>query len=94
LGFNPSPTHLYSSVEENHYRTFTFAQNFRQILSGQIGAEEESLAGHEPDALKLVGLLQPPNDAGTLRHDLGNHAYALYETGITLAQPGNKFKKI
>jgi hypothetical protein len=62
-------------------------QNFGQILSGQVGAEQERLAGHEPHALKLVGLLEPPNDAGTFAHNLGNQADPLDETWIALAKP-------
>ena len=67
-------------------------QNFGQVLSGKVCPEEESFAGHEPNALKLVGPLHPPDHPGTVAHNLGNHANALNETRVRLAEPGSRNK--
>ena len=69
--------------------SLTFVQNFGQVLSGKVCSEEESFAGHEPNALKLVRLLDPPDDPGTIAHNLGNHPDALNETRIRLTGPGS-----
>ena len=66
----------------------TFVQNFSQTFSCQIGAEKKCFASHEPNALKLVRFLDPPNDPGSITNNFCDHSNALDNAGIGLAQSG------
>lgn len=73
---------------ENNNKLLTFVQNFSQTFSCQIGAKKKGFAGHEPNALKLVRFLNPPNDPGSITNNFRDHSHALDDAGIALAQSG------
>jgi hypothetical protein len=74
-------------MEVNQLSSLTFVQNFCKIFSRQICSKKKCFAGHEPNALKLIVLLDPPNNSGPITHDFCNHPNALDHARIALAQP-------